>query len=258
MTPELLKPESGLQRIEVPAMRADDPMALLTMAVQRGADVGTLERLAALRDKFLAEKARKAYFDSLAAFQRECPVIVKTSKVLVGGSERYRYAPIDRIIKVVGPLLEKHGFAYQRDSKIEQGWVEAIVTITHREGHSETKSFRVPSESKAGMSEAQKYGAALTFADRYAFCGALGIKTGEEDTDMAPGAEGPEVLLGLKTMLWNLLKAHLQISTWDQARQWLTDEMLMDPEQTIKELLANAAALRSIIAKATTKLEAKQ
>ncbi len=74
------------------------------MAVQQGANVDTLERLAVLREKFLAEKARKAYFDSLAAFQSECPVIVKSNRVIFSGSEKYRYAPIDKIIQTVGPL----------------------------------------------------------------------------------------------------------------------------------------------------------
>lgn len=240
----------GLQRIE-PApvvLHQDDPMSLLTMAVQQGANVDTLERLAVLREKFLAEKARKAYFDSLAAFQSECPVIVKSNRVIFSGSEKYRYAPIDKIIQTVGPLLQKHGFAFQRDSKIENGWVEAIVTITHREGHSETKSFRVPTDSKAGMSEQQKYGAALTFADRYAFTGALGIKTGDEDNDANQGAKAKNIT-ALKAELWALLKPKCSGA---QAQQWLWDEACMDPNQRVQDL--NAQELQTVIDKAKEKL----
>ena len=248
---ELMKPNGGeLQRseAELPA-HSDDPMMLLTMAVQKGADVGTLERLSVLRDKFLAEKARKAYFAALAVFQKECPVIVKTSRVMVDGAERYRFAPIDKIIKIVGPLLEKHGFAFQRDSKADNGWIEAIVTITHREGHSETKSFRVPTETNAKMSPAQKFGAALTFADRYAFCGALGIKTGDEDTDgPQTGQDGPEVKAGLKAMLWKLLKKFQpDNTTWDQMQQFCIDEALIEQDQQIREILQDTAAMRKTI-----------
>lgn len=246
-----------LQKMEnpLPAVRAEDPMMLLTLAVERGADVGTLERLSVLRDKFIAERARKAYYDSLSAFQSEVPVIKKRNRVVFSGGEKYRYAPIDHIIKVVGPLLQKHGFAFQRDSKVEAGWVEAVVTITHREGHSETKSFRIPTDSKAAMSEQQRYGAALTFADRYAFCGALGIKTGDEDTDCAPAPDGPDTIAGLKKELWDLLKPKRGTeNNWNQARQWLVDEMCLDPDTTIKQL--DAAGLRAVIDRARQKLYA--
>jgi hypothetical protein len=246
-----------LQRIEPMPVSThnDDPMSLLTLAVTQGANVDTLERLAALREKFLAEKARKAYFDALAGFQSECPVIVKSNRVIFSGSEKYRYAPIDQIIKVVSPLLRKWGFAYQRDSKIEGNMVEAIVTITHCEGHSETKSFKVPTDSSAGMSAQQKYGAALTFADRYAFCGALGIKTGDQDNDANGGAKGKTVT-ELKAELWALLKEKRGKGTSDaqltNAQQWLWDECCLDPDHRIQDL--DAAGLQTVITKAKEKL----
>ena len=56
------------------------------------------------------------------------------------------------------------------DGVVTEGWVEAIVTVTHRAGHSEVKKFKIPTDSKAGMSLQQKYGAAMTYATRYAFC----------------------------------------------------------------------------------------
>lgn len=225
---------------------------LLAMAIEKGADVSTLERLMVVRKEILAEQAKTAYFEALAAFQSECPVILKQRPVQIPGGANYRYAPLDQIVQKVRPLMERYGFSHQEDSEITEGWVTAIVTITHRAGHSETKRFKVPSDTKAGMSPQQKYGAAMTFATRYAFCAALGIRTADEDTDCQPG-DGPEAIAALKAELWRILKpVRGAESNWKQARQWLVDECVIDPEAQISAM--DAEALREVIKKTSKKL----
>lgn len=244
--------QEALQRIEAhqPPMRAEDPMALLSMAVERGADVGTLERLAVLREKFMAEQAKNAFFADLAAFQAEIPVIVRKK---VGHEARYNYAPLEQIVREVTPLLMKFGFSHQEDGVVTDGWVEAIVTVTHRLGHREEKRFKVPSASNAGMSPQQKYGAAMTYATRYAFCAAFGIRTADKDTDCPPDAS--KSVTELKNELWNLLKPIRGTeANWKIARQWLVDEMCLDPDIPIANL--DAAGLRATFIIAKKKLEA--
>jgi len=227
------KPAQSLQRIDsaVP-MRANDPMALLSMAVERGADVGTLERLSVLREKFMAEEARNAFFAALAAFQAEIPVIIRKR---AGHENRYNYAPLEQIVREVTPLLMKHGFSHQEDGVVTDGWVEAVVTVTHRLGHREEKRFKVPAESKAGMSPQQKYGAAMTYATRYAFCAAFGIRTADKDTDCPP--EGTESVTALSAKLWATVQPICNgDKTWKTARQWLTDECAMDSTKRVADL----------------------
>lgn len=244
-----------LQRIDTSPPARQEPQDLLALAVQKGADVATLERLMVVRTQLKAERSREAYFDSLAAFQSECPVILRSQ---AGHENRYRYAPLERIVKEVAPLLHKHGFAHQEDGVVTDGWVEAVVTVTHREGHSEVKRFKVPAESKAGMSPQQKYGAAMTYATRYAFCAAFGIRTGEKDTDCPPTGEGPEVIVGLKSMLWTLLKKHEKVpagGTWKHGYQWFIDERLLADTETLEEL--DSSGWRKLLAAASKKLEGK-
>lgn len=244
----------ALQRIDS-GSPDKEPQDLLALAVEKGADVGTLERLMVVRKEILAERARKAYFDSLAAFQAECPVIRRKKHVAILGGANYAYASLDQIIRQVQPLLEKHGFSHQCDSDIAEGWVTAIVTITHRDGHSESKGFKVPSETKAGMSPQQKYGAAMTFATRYAFCAALGIRTGDEDTDCQPTPDGPDALASLKSQLWELLKPiRGEAANWKQAHQWLVDECVIDPDVTMSALCKDADGMRAALIKAKAKL----
>lgn len=240
---------------EVERRQPQEPYDLLKLAVEKGADVGTLERLMVVRKELLAERAKTAYFDALAAFQKECPIITKSTAVVIDGSQRYKYAPIDKIVEIVGPLLEKHGFSVDRDADIDDKWVTAIVTVHHRLGHSETKRFKVPHESKAGMSPQQKFGAAGTFAERYAFCGALGIRTGERDNDAISRDDSPETVTQLRAKLWNLLKpVRGPEKNWNIAQQWLWDEIGMDPERRVQDL--GADGLRDLIKAVTKKLNA--
>lgn len=243
-------PESAVTvRDAVRALEAQprEPQDLLALAVSKGADVATLERLMVVRTQLKAEAAKEAFFASLAAFQAECPIILRTR---AGHENRYNYAPLEQIVRTVAPLLEKHGFAHQEDGKVTDGWVEAVVTVTHRLGHCETKSFKVPAESKAGMSPQQKFGAAMTYATRYAFCAAFGIRTGDRDTD-CPSDE--QSVTQLRSALWDLLKpVRGAEQNWKQARQWLTDECCIDPDQRIQDL--TASDLKSAIEKARVKL----
>jgi len=234
------------------APQLNEPMDLLRMAVEKGnVDVATLERLMVVRKEILGETARRDFFDALAAFQAECPIILRSR---AGHENRYNYAPLERIVKDVTPYLTKHGFSHQEDGVVTEGWVEAIVTVTHRGGHKEEKRFKVPSESKAGMSPQQKYGAAMTYATRYAFCAAFGIRTADKDTDCVDGNEN---VTALRKTLWTALKpVRGTENKWDVARSWLVKMCDMEPAKSINDLTADE--IRSLTDKATIALEERQ
>src|SRR5258708_15654040 len=154
-------------------------------AIEMNAPVETMERMFSLREKIKAEQAREAFTAAMSAFQSECPVIVKDKSVMNkdGKSVRYSYAPLDSIVSQIRDILGKHGLSYSVETLNEEKFITAICKITHVLGHSETSSFKVPIDTEGYMSAPQKYASALTFAKRYAFCNALGILTGDEDTD---------------------------------------------------------------------------
>ena len=49
----------------------------------------------------------KVLFKSLALFQQECPVIIKSSQ-----GYGYQFADLPAIFEVINPLLEKHGLGF--------------------------------------------------------------------------------------------------------------------------------------------------
>lgn len=175
---------------------------LMAQAVTTG-NMDTIERVFALRQELKKEAAKEAFFEALSAFQYECPIIKKSKVVPFKGGQgvMYRYAPLDKIVKVVAPLLTRHGLSYNIKTMIElmdsAPFMVATLNIYHSLGHTETSEFRVPLNAAAidatHMNDAQRYGSAGTYAKRNAFVNGFGILTGDEDDDGASsGAFTPQ------------------------------------------------------------------
>jgi ERF superfamily len=164
-----------------------DASGLIAKAIEYNVGIDTLERLLALRERLKAEQARAAFLRALAAFQGECPVIVKSKNVTVqpreGRGYSYRYAPLDVIVEQIRPYLQKYGLSYTIKTRQDEGTLTAICEAHHEAGHTEPSELTVPIDRAARMNDTQKVGAARTYAMRYAFCNAFGILTGDEDTD---------------------------------------------------------------------------
>lgn len=158
----------------------------ITQAIEKGLPVETMEKLFALREKAKAEFAKEEFVKAMAQFQKECPVIEKTKPVYEKGSTtkvRYNYAPLDSIVSQVKVPLANNNLSYDFLTEEDNGFMKITCTVTHAVGHSKSSSFRIPIGTEAFMTDVQKYGARVTFGKRYSFCNALGILTGDEDTD---------------------------------------------------------------------------
>jgi hypothetical protein len=94
------------------------------------------------------------------------------------------YASLDDIAATIRKPLGEHGFSYRwSDAIVEPGKLTLSCVVSHAGGHSKSSSITLPTESKAGCSEAQKVGAILTYAQRYSLINALGLTSCDEDTD---------------------------------------------------------------------------
>lgn len=218
-------------------MVSGDPMALLRLAIERGSDVGAIERLMAVRQQLNAEHAKAEYDRAMADFQRECPVIVKRK---AGAKGAYNYAPLDDIVSQVKELIHKHGFSFGVTSEIKPPNLKAICKITHSAGHSEPSVFEVPIDNKNPMmTDPQRYGGAMTFAKRYAFCNGFGILTADEDIDGAgsrPKPKGPSSIApeessttDLVKRIWEMLKpVRGTEQKWKDANEWLWRNDILD------------------------------
>lgn len=168
-----------------------DQNAIMMAAVESNKDPAAIEKIIDMCLKLNAIAAKKNFNIALSQFQAECPEIKKEKSVdytsKSGQRVKYEYAPVKDIVKQVKPLLEKHGLCHTYKTDQTENNITVICEIRHIDGHSEQTKITMPIDNSSKMGAAQRVGTAFTYGWRYAFTGALGITTGEEDTD----ANGP-------------------------------------------------------------------
>lgn len=163
--------------------------SLVQLAIDKGVNVEVIERLVALQERVYDRDARAAFIAALAAFQADCPQILKTrentqfSVTRNGAPRKARYAPLEDIDRIARPIAAKHGLVWTWDTRVDDALMHVTCRVLHAMGHSETATVSMPYESKAGSSPQQKYGSTQTYGQRYSLTAALGITTADEDTD---------------------------------------------------------------------------
>lgn len=92
-----------------------------------------------------------------------------------------RYATLDAVLDAVTPALCKHGLAIVQSTSTESAKIELKTYLYHESGEHISSSYPLPD-----IMDAQKLGAALTCARRYALCALLSV-TADEDDDGISG-----------------------------------------------------------------------
>ncbi len=175
------------------AIVPSEPARLLELAVKQGADVDTLERLAALYERFEQRQSEAALVKALNKFQGRCPIILKKNMVTGKKGLKYKFASLTDIKSAIRPLLDELGlsvsFSVTDDEK------SVTCTVRHKDGSSETSQFPIRIDREMYANDTQKMASAVTYARRYALTGALGIDTTDDDGLAAgepPQHENPE------------------------------------------------------------------
>ncbi len=193
-----------------------DPMALIQLAINQGANVESLERVFALQERWQASQAKSAFTRAMAHLKTELPVVKK----LVEG-HNYKYAPLEDIAVQVDPVIAKHGFSYGWDTKLNEKEMTVICTATHIDGHEKTSSFTAPIldqiTSKTGnvvTNKVQASAGTITYLKRYTLCNLFGIMVAGEDQDARIKGSQPKLPASPKAKIMSLLKA-LDVDTTD-------------------------------------------
>jgi len=191
-------------------------------------DIEKLEKMLDLQERILNKKAESEYNVAMAAFQRECPVIVKKKKVdftsKTGNRTKYDYAPFDEIVAQVKPLLAKHGLTYSFRTEYDNSSMSMICIISHDGGHKQEYCAKFPKlHDDQRMNEFQRTKSAITYAKRAVFENALGIAVADEDDDARRSSEVGVTDLQIETIRNLLLKTD---SNLDQFLKFLRCESL--------------------------------
>lgn len=214
--------------------------ALMAKAVEKDSSVETLEKILVMRRELKAEFAREQFDVAIANFQKDCPEIKKAKQVKDrSGRLLYAYAPIEAIVKQVKVILSENGLSYSIKTEVN-GKVKSICTIHHIAGHSESSEMEVPlGQGTNIMSESQVVAAAATFSKRYAFCNALGIMTGDEDSEENLKATGDEVEEAKAKLEKCLTEKQLLVAWKGFSKELRADSNLIHKAREIKLFIKN-------------------
>ena len=182
--------ENALTSVEtVPAV--DMKSALLEIVQRKDIDPERLEKFLELQIKMENRQAQQIFNEAFAAFQGECPIIVRKNKVSFGKTN-YDYAALDEIVAIAKPLLKKHGLSYAFNISIDGKTSVLTTIINHSCGH--TKDFQYYFDTlhdDERMNASQRRKSAVTYAKRAALENALGIVTAGEDDDARRAVDNP-------------------------------------------------------------------
>ena len=170
------------QESSLPERTQPTAAELIQAAITQGLDPDGLTKLVELHERVEAKRAAQEFAAALAAFQKDCPTVVK-NKTAGSGSYTYDYADLPYIVSTVRPHLIRHGLSFSFDQEFADKQITVTTTIRHTGGHAERSSFRAPYDAGGKMNDIQKVGSATTYAKRYGLLDALGIMTGETDDD---------------------------------------------------------------------------
>jgi len=153
--------------------RGPEPLLKLIQKVVDGgvteANVAALDKLLAVYERLDDKRAEREFSSAFVALQADLPVIVATSVI----PNRGKYERFEDVMRVVGPLLVKHGFSVSFAMEAKDGRVLQNCHLKHVGGHSQTNSFAVR-VGKAD-SETQADCKAATTAKRNALLNCLNI-----------------------------------------------------------------------------------
>jgi hypothetical protein len=169
----------------VVADAVDKNDALMLKVIETG-NVEVLERFIALREKEEARHAALEFDKHFAEMQAEFVAVLKAKDV----QGKYKYAPLEDIIAIIGPTIARHGFSYSWDeSAIEGGGKRCSMRISGH-GSSRVNTFDIPpmgsivsKEGKDTQNPAQVAGSMSTYGRRYTFIAGFGVAIKDEDSD---------------------------------------------------------------------------
>jgi hypothetical protein len=160
--------------------------SLMVLAQNPDFPVEKLQALIEMKNREEDRQAKKDFEYHFAEMQKEFKPIKRSKR-----GDKGKYAPVDELVKIYGPIISRHGFSYCWDEEpMEGGSLKIVLTISGY-GYSKTNSKILPkyepdtakSTGKPIMNSNQAEGTRTTYGCRYTFKAGFGITETDEDTD---------------------------------------------------------------------------
>lgn len=172
------------------------PVDMLSLAVERGASIETLEKLMGLRERYEASQARKAFDEAVADAKAGIQPVLKNRE----GHNGKRYADFAAIAKAIDPIISQFGLSYRfRTTQTDR--INVTCILSHKDGHSEETTLSGPADATGNKNAIQAIGSTLTYLQRYTLVQALGLAASEDDDGRKSGAPDVETITEEQAML---------------------------------------------------------
>jgi hypothetical protein len=170
-----------------PAPVADNPLAILHMALQGGADPAKLEKLMDLAERFKSDRAAEAFAVAMNSVQNEMPCVVKDRE---NSHTRARYATLENVQTVIRPVYARHGFSlsYGTEESKLPGHVRLVCDVSHTGGCTRRYHLDCPMDgagAKGGSNKTdiQAMGSSISYGRRYLVLMIFNITVANQDVD---------------------------------------------------------------------------
>lgn len=175
--------------IQLPASAADN---FIAQAIQSNAPVETLERLMALKERYDAAEAKKAYIAAMQRFQSMKPELKKASTVSFGeGKTSYKFCSLVDIEKALREPLTQCELSYRFENFTDEKAFGIRCIVTHAMGHSESTPMSAPADVSGNKNVIQAIGSTSTYLMRYTLIAAFALVTADTDDDGAGNSDLP-------------------------------------------------------------------
>jgi hypothetical protein len=154
-------------------------------------DVDKIERLYAMRERVMADQAKRAFLAALAAVQPKLPIIERHGKITIRDKNNEQiikqstpYALWEDINEAITPILSEHGMSLGfRPGKTTEGKVTVTAILGHADGHERETTVELTHDSTGSKNAVQATGSSYSYGKRYSATLALNITTRGEDDD---------------------------------------------------------------------------
>lgn len=180
--------ETQIAKIDNPPA-ISSPADLLHVAVSRGADIDTLERLMAMQERMTAAKARSAFVDAMTAFKADPPTVLKSKAVSIPNGAKFSHATLADVVDAALAGMSKHGLSHRWETTQDAKAITVTCIVTHRDGHEERTTLVGAPDDSGKKNAVQQIASTVTYLQRYTLMSALGLAAKDQDDD---GRGGPQ------------------------------------------------------------------
>jgi hypothetical protein len=190
---------------EVIEVQAQTPSDQIAHAISCGADLGKLEKVLELQERWESNQARKMYAKAFAAAQSKIKSVIKGKK---NSQTNSRYADLGDVIESAQPVYTEEGFAvifYEGKADLE-GHMRVCADVLHEAGHKESYHLDVPLDGvgikgNANMTGIHAKASSTSYGRRYLMCMIWNIPTADNDGVTATAFISIQELSAIRDML---------------------------------------------------------